>query len=167
MREQVNQDFQLTLRSSLNPRRRKPLIEDLPKGMNRLTPYGELICDGEQSLEYLGVRWKNEVFIYGPPRTEEKTITCLMCPLKDDCCPRATAGRHVTLPFDCLPHINPEDPPMAKRFQAMMTLRPSVERVIKLIKRDLGDPYLTRRGNASFQARLDKTLIAFHLLLRG
>jgi hypothetical protein len=167
LREQVNQDFQLTLRSSLNPRRRKPLIEDLPKGMNRLTPYGELICDGEQSLEYLGVRWKNEVFIYGPPRTEEKTITCLTCPLKDDCCPRATAGRHVTLPFDCLPHINPEDPPMAKRFQAMMTLRPSVERVIKIIKRDLGDPYLTRRGNASFQARLDKTLIAFHLLLRG
>lgn len=49
----------------------------------------------------------------------------------------------------------------------MVTLRPSVERVIKLIERDLGDPYLTRRGNASFPARLDKTLIAFHLLLRG
>jgi hypothetical protein len=30
---------------------------------------------------------------------------------------------------------------------------------------DLGDDRLTKRGNAAFQARLDKTLLAMHVLL--
>ena len=32
---------------------------------------------------------------------------------------------------------------------------------------DLGDDRLSKRGNASFQAYLDKTMIAFHILLRN
>ena len=31
---------------------------------------------------------------------------------------------------------------------------------------ELGDDRLSKRGNASFQAYLDKTMIAYHLLLR-
>jgi hypothetical protein len=38
--------------------------------------------------------------------------------------------------------------------------------MIKRLKCDLGDPRLTKRGNESFQAYLDKTLYAFHILLR-
>jgi len=41
-----------------------------------------------------------------------------------------------------------------------------VERTIKRIKCDLGDPHLAKRGNEAFQARLDKSLIALHLLVR-
>jgi hypothetical protein len=65
-----------------------------------------------------------------------------------------------------LPHVNPDDPPMARRFRARRTRQPAVERVIKRLKHDVGDPHLSKRGNATFQARLDKTLLAFHLLLR-
>jgi len=56
---------------------------------------------------------------------------------------------------------------MAKRFKAIMTRRPSVERMIKRLKCDLGDDRLKKRGNASFQAYLDITLVAFHILLRN
>jgi hypothetical protein len=38
--------------------------------------------------------------------------------------------------------------------------------MIKQLKCERGDDRLTKRGNASFQARLDKTLIALHILLR-
>jgi hypothetical protein len=53
-----------------------------------------------------------------------------------------------------------------KRFKAIMTKRPSVERMIKRLKCDLGDDRLKKRGNPAFQAYLDKTLIAYHILLR-
>jgi len=56
---------------------------------------------------------------------------------------------------------------MAKRFKATMARRTSVGRMIKRLKCDLGDSRLTKRGNASFQAYLDKTMIAFHILLRS
>jgi hypothetical protein len=55
---------------------------------------------------------------------------------------------------------------MAKRFKAIMTRRPSVERMIKRLKCDLGDDRLSKRGNDSFQAYLDKTMISYHLLIR-
>ena len=74
--------------------------------------------------------------------------------------------RKNTVSFDTLGHIDPNDPPMAKRFKAIMTRRPSVERMIKRLKCDLGDDRLSKRGNESFQAYLDKTIIAYHLLIR-
>ena len=55
---------------------------------------------------------------------------------------------------------------MAKRFKAIMTRRPAVERMIKRLKCDLGDDRLSKRGNDSFQASLDKTVISYHLLIR-
>jgi hypothetical protein len=41
----------------------------------------------------------------------------------------------------------------------------AIERLHKLMKYDFGDERLTKRGNAAFQARLDKTLLAMHLVL--
>ena len=46
-----------------------------------------------------------------------------------------------------------------------MARRTSIERLHKLMKVDLGDDRLTKRGNNSFQARLDKTLFAMHILI--
>jgi len=67
-----------------------------------------------------------------------------------------------------LPSIDPDDPPMAKRFKVIMMRRPSVERMIKRLKRDLSDDRLRKkRGNDSFQAYLNKPLIAYHMLLRS
>ena len=42
-----------------------------------------------------------------------------------------------------------------------MSKRPSVERMIKRLKCDLGDDRLTKRGNSAFQAYLDKTILAY------
>jgi len=47
-----------------------------------------------------------------------------------------------------------------------MRNRTSVERAIKRMKLDFGDDRLKRRGNDAFQAHLDRSLIALHLLLR-
>jgi hypothetical protein len=163
---QVQQRLGIDLRASVNPRRRAILTENLPRGIDKLTPYGELYCQAGHTLEYRGVRQATETFIYGPPLDDEGQSRCLGCPDQGTCCPRAAHGRHVTISFDLLPHIRPQDPPMAKRYQATMKLRPAVERVIKRLKCDLGDDQLSKRGNATFQARLDKTLLAFHILLR-
>jgi hypothetical protein len=162
----IEEELGLRVRASMNPRRRSALIEELPRGMAKLTPYGDLICMDGHTMEYRGVRWQTDSFIYGPPLDEQQRPYCLNCLHQSGCCPHADKGRQATVHFDKLPHIQPKDPPMAKRFKAMMTRRPAVERVIKRVKCDLGDPQLTKRGNAAFQARLDKSMIALHVLLR-
>jgi len=48
-----------------------------------------------------------------------------------------------------------------------MSKRPSVERMIKRLKCDLGDDRLTKLGNSAFQAYLDKTILAYVILLRN
>ena len=100
------------------------------------------------------------------PIDSEGIPVCQNCIHKSDCCPNAEGSRTVTIPIDLLPHIDPNDPPMAKRFENIMKKRPAVERVIKRLKCDLSDPQLSKRSNMSFQAYLDKTLIGFHILLR-
>lgn len=72
----------------------------------------------------------------------------------------------MAIPFPALPHINVEAPPMAKRFKAIMRLRPVIERTIKRLKLDFGDDHLTRRGNNAFQADLERSSVALHLVLR-
>jgi hypothetical protein len=157
----------IVLRTSMNPRRRKPVTEGLPKGMEKITPQGDMICKGGFEMDYVGARYNSEKFIYHAPCDENGQPVCTDCDQKPVCCPLAKDGRVATISFDMLPHIDSEDPPMAKRFRAMMTLRPSVERMIKRLKCDLSDDRLSKRGNASFQASLDKTMIAFHIMLRS
>jgi hypothetical protein len=156
----------LALRTSINPRSRKTLFQGLPRGMEKLTPHGNLVCDAGEEMEYWGARRGDQKFIYRAPRDESGAPACASCERRPECCPGAEKGRVATVPFEMLPHVDPEDPPMARRHRAMMKLRPSVERMIKRLKCDLGDPRLTKRGNDSFQAHLDKTLYAFHVLLR-
>ena len=76
-----------------------------------------------------------------------------------------SGGRQVTIPQSRLPWLDPEFPQLSKRFLKAMARRTSIERLHKLMKFDLGDDRLTKRGNAAFQALLDKTLLAMHVLL--
>ncbi len=156
----------IVLKTSMNPRRRKPVTEGLPKGMEKVTVQGDLICKGGFEMDYKGSRYELEKFIYSAPRDETGKSVCADCEFKPVCCPIAKDGRVATISFEMLPYIDPEDPPMAKRFKAMMKFWPSVERMIKRLKCDLSDDRLKKRGNASFQASLDKTMIAFHIMLR-
>jgi hypothetical protein len=74
-------------------------------------------------------------------------------------------ARQITAPFTRLPWIDPEFPQLSRRFAKVMAKRTAIERLHKLMKYDYGDERLTKRGNAAFQARLDKTLLAMHLVL--
>jgi hypothetical protein len=155
------------LKASLNPRRCKPIMENLPRGIDRITPYGVPICSAGYEFDYKGVRNKDKKFIYQAPLHEDGSSVCASCTQRADCCNRCTqSGRTMTVSFDTLPQIDSNDPPMGKRFKSIMTRRPSVERMIKRLKCDLGDSRLSKRGNESFQAYLDKTMISYHLLIR-
>jgi hypothetical protein len=167
LKQKFEEDFSISLKTSLNPRSRKTVTSGLPRGMKKLTAYGNMICMGDFEMDYQGLRYEAERFIYKAPLDDRQTSVCLNCKNKAKCCPLSKKGRIVNISFDKLPHINPADPPMAKRFRAMMTRRPSVERMIKRLKCDLSDDRLKKRGNAAFQAYLDKTMIAFHMLLRS
>ncbi|UCG09040.1 MAG: hypothetical protein JSV83_10470 [Desulfobacterales bacterium] len=166
LREKFDKDLNIRLRASLNPRRRKSVTINLPRGMEKITPCGNLVCKAGFEMDYRGMRHESERFIYHAPKDDSRRSVCLGCEHKSVCCRLSKKGRVVTLPFSVLPHIDPKDPPMAKRFKAMMTHRPSVERMIKRLKCDLSDDRLKKRGNAAFQSYLDKTMIAFHILLR-
>lgn len=167
LKKKFKEELGVDLKASLNPRRRKAVTDFLPKCMNQVTPYGNVICSAGLEMDFKGARFATEKFIYGAPKNEEGIIACNTCEHKAFCCPNADKGRIVQISFDTLPHIDPKDPPMSKRFKALMTRRPSVERMIKRLKCDLGDDRLTKRSNKSFQAYLDKTMIAFHILLRN
>ena len=167
LKEDLAFEFGILLRTPLNPRGRKPQTTDLGRGMRSLSPIGTLTCQAGEEMTYRGVRWDTGKFLYGPPTDEHGATACESCPLLKQCCSEgARAGRHVAIAFEKLPHIDPEDPPMARRFKVLMARRPAIERAIKRLKIDLGDPHLTRRGNDAFQAHLDRSLLAFHLLLR-
>ena len=157
----------LELKASLNPRRKKEVTEGLPRGMKKITPYGVVICKGDHEMDYKGIRYEKEKFIYHAPTFTDGEPVCSTCWHQVECCPNSLTGRMINISFGLLPHIDTKDPPMAKRFKAIMTRRPSVERMIKRLKCDISDDRLSKRGNLAFQAYLDKTMIAFHLLLQN
>ncbi len=160
-------EYTLRIRAVPNTRSLKTRTDGLPKGMASLTPTGVLQCLGGFELPYLGTRPSSERYLYGPPVDREGRVACATCPFRQQCCRRdSNLGRHVTIPFGYLPAINSQDPSMAKRFRRAIGQRTSIERAIKRLKMDLGSPQLTRRGHAAFQAHMDKSLLALHLLLR-
>jgi hypothetical protein len=167
LKQHFQDDLGIELKASFNPRRSKAITEQLPRGIEKITPYGVPICLSGHELDYQGIRYASEKFIYRAPHGDDGLSVCMGCREMAQCCNRSTSSsRTITVSFDTLKHIDPSDPPMAKRFKAIMTRRPSVERMIKRLKCDLGDDRLSKRGNDSFQAYLDKTMIAYHLLIR-
>lgn len=166
-RQTVRDEFGMDLKTPTNPRGIKTITANLGRGMKSLSPTGVLTCQADREMPFTGVRFGTEKFIYGSPRSSTGEIACLNCPLREACCRHDTrTGRVVEIPITHLPHIDPGDPPMARRFKAVMRHRTSVERAIKRFKLDFGDDHLARRGNDAFQAHLDRSLIALHLLLR-
>jgi len=85
--------------------------------------------------------------------------------LRSECYRGADGARQITVPFQRLPWIDPKFPQLSRRFARAMADRTAIERLHKLMKYDYGDEQLTKRGNAAFQARLDKTVLAMHVIL--
>lgn len=167
LRDTLKDKFGITLKTTVNPKRRLPVTDNLPKGLASISPYGTVTCNGAYELDYRGRRKEDQAYVFTAPVTDEGKPVCETCPLKSACCNNTnTAGRRVQLSWDFFPSINPDDPQIAHRFKQTMKKRPAVERMIKRLKCDLSSPYLTKRGNKAFQAYLDKTMMAYHILLR-
>jgi len=161
----VAADFGIALFAPINPRRRGPLRDDLPRGIDHLTPRGVPVCRAGYPFELRGVRHDTQHFLFRAPQDEAAKSVCQGCALRAGCYRGQSGGRQVAIPQARLPWLDPDLPQLSKRFQKAMARRTSIERLHKRMKYDLGDDRLTKRGNAAFQARLDKTLWAMHVLL--
>jgi hypothetical protein len=165
LKASIREQFGLELLAPINPRRRQPIRGELPRGIDHLTPRGVPVCEAGYPFELLGFRKATEHFLFrAPPDAEGKSV-CQGCALRAGCYRGQSGGRVTTISADRLPWLDRELPQLSKRFAKAMAHRTSIERLHKLMKFDFGDDRLTKRGNDTFQARLDKTVFAMHVLL--
>jgi hypothetical protein len=165
LKASIREQFGIELLAPINPRRRQPIRGELPRGIDHLTPRGVPVCQAGYPFELLGFRKATEHFLFRAPPDGEGKSVCQGCALRAGCYRGQSGGRVATISADRLPWLNRELPQLSKRFAKAMARRTSIERLHKLMKFDLGDDRLTKRGNNTFQARLDKTLFAMHVLL--
>lgn len=165
LKDRIRETLSIELLASPNPRGRKPIKQDLPQGIDRLRSSGTPVCAEGFPFDFLGCRHPTRRFLFRAPRLADGTPACQGCPRKSSCCSPGADLRHITVPFDRLPWLDPKRPQLSRRFQKTMAKRTVIERIHKLMKFDYGDEVLTKRGNRAFQARLDKTLLAMHVVL--
>lgn len=156
----------LKLVAPINPRGTKPKPAGLP-GISHFSATGIPVCDAGHELTHEGRRLEEKKHLWGPPRSQDRASLCLSCPLRESCCPGSTRGRTLTTRAEDFPQIDWDWPQHSASFKKAYTKRTAVERVINVLKLDLNGGRLTKRGNASFQARLDKSILAVHLLIKS
>jgi hypothetical protein len=161
----VQKQWGVQLVAPINPRSRRPIGDDLPRGVDHITPTGTPVCQAGYPLDFLGCRHDTKRFLFRAPNDAQGVPVCQDCALRDGCYRGHEGARQITVPFARLPWIDREFPQLSRRFAKVMAKRTAIERLHKLMKYDYGDERLTKRGNAAFQARLDKTLLAMHLVL--
>jgi hypothetical protein len=161
----VQSQWGVQLVAPINPRSRRPIGDDLPRGVDHITPTGTPVCQAGYPLDFLGCRRNTKRFLFRAPNDAQGVPVCQDCVLRDGCYRGDEGARQITVPFTRLPWIDPEFPQLSRRFAKVMAKRTAIERLHKLMKYDFGDERLTKRGNAAFQARLDKTLLVMHLVL--
>jgi len=165
LKASIREQFGIELLAPINPRRRQPIRGELPRGIDHLTPRGVPVCEAGYPFKLLGFRKAKEHFLFRAPQDAEEKSVCQGCALRAGCYRGQSGGRVATISADRLPWLDRKLPQLSKRFAKAMARRTSIERLHKLMKFDLGDDRLTKRGNDTFQARLDKTLFAMHVLL--
>jgi len=165
IRKKIKDRFEIDLRVQPNSRGRKPILDDLPRGIERITPTGTPVCKAGFPFDLLGVRKETEHFLFRTPTREDGEPVCTDCELRDGCIRTTAESRHLSIPFARLPFMDPELPHLSKRFQREMARRTVIERINKLMKFDYGSHRLSKRGTAACQATLDKTLFAMHVVL--
>lgn len=148
-----------------NTRGRKPIEKGLPRGIDHIRSTGTPVCAQGIPFDFLGCRHATAHFLFRAPLGEDGKPVCAGCPRKSSCCRDGGSRRQIALPFARLPWIDPRFPQLSRRFQKAYARRTVIERIHKLMKYDFGDERLTKRGNKAFQARLDKTLLAMHLVV--
>ena len=165
LKASIQDQFGIELLAPINPRRRQPIRDALPRGIDHLTPRGVPVCQAGYPFELLGFRKSTEHFLFGAPPDGSGISVCQSCDQRTGCYRGELGGRVATISADRVPWLDRDLPQLSKRFGKAMSRRTSIERLHKLMKFDLGDDRLTKRGNDAFQACLDKTLFAMHVLL--
>ena len=165
LKKHLQDRWDIELLAPINPRRRQPIRDDLPRGIEHLTAIGTPVCQEGYPFDLIGTRHDTEHFLFRAPEDNDGTPVCQGCPQEEGCYRGDSGARQVTIAFERLPWLDPKFPQLSKRFHKAMAKRTSIERLHKLMKFDYGDERLTKRGNAAFQARLDKTLLIMHLVL--
>lgn len=165
LKEEVCQRFGIKLFTPINPRRRQPITKHLPRGVDHITNTGTPVCRAGFPFDFVGCRHETGHFLFRAPSDSQGRPVCNGCHLRPECCRRSEGARHITVAFERLPWIDPHFPQLSHRFRKTIAYRTAIERMHKLMKYDYGDEQLTKRGNPAFQARLDKTLLAMHLII--
>jgi hypothetical protein len=165
LRATVQETFGIEVLAPINPRRRQPIRDNLPRGIDQLTPRGVPVCQAGYPFDLLGFRKDTERFLFQAPKDTNGQWVCLECPHRTGCYRGDSKGRVVTISPELVPWLDRDFPQLSKRYAKAMARRTSIERLHKRMKFDLGDDRLTKRGNSEFQASLDKTLFAMHVLL--
>jgi hypothetical protein len=166
VKAQMKRRWEIELMTPINPRRRKAQKQDLARGLEQITAMGTPVCRHGFPFDFVGCRHEDERVIFRAPNDATGTPVCTDCSVRSECYRGERGARQVTIAFERLPWIDPAHPQLSWRFQNEMALRTAIERVHKQMKHDLGSEEFSKRGNDAFQARLDKTLWATHVLLR-
>jgi hypothetical protein len=165
LKARVRRDFEIELLAPQNPRRRKLPTDDLPRGIEKITPKGTPMCLAGFPMDFLGCRRTSGHFLFAAPDGDDGRPVCGGCALKTQCCRPGTERRQASVAFGRLPWIDPEMPQLSRRHAKLIAQRTVIERVHNLMKHVYGEPRLRKRGTASQQATLDKTLWAMHVVL--
>lgn len=165
LKKTVMKDYGIMLLAPINVRGRKVLKQDLPRGIDRIEPNGTPVCKAGIPLDFVGCRHTTEHFLFRAPLTADGKPMCAGCPLRVACCRAGGQRRQVSIPFTRLPWIDPEMPQLSRTFQLVIAKRTAIERIHKLMKFDYGHETLSKRGTPAFQGRLDKTVLAMHLVI--
>jgi len=132
--------------------------------MDHITPTGTPVCRAGYPFDFVGCRHDTKRFLFRAPEDDQGIPVCQACPQRSECYRGADGARQITVPFERLSWIDPKFPQLSRRFALVMAGRTAIERLHKLMKYDYGDERLTKRGNDAFQSRLDKTVLAMHLI---
>ena len=100
LKSEIKTTFGIELLAPINPRRRGPIRDDLPRGIDHLTPRGVPVCQAGFPFELLGFRQETERFIFTAPETTPGESVCLGCAFRGDCYRGESGGRRVTIAAD-------------------------------------------------------------------
>ncbi len=133
-------------------------------GINRFTPIGVPICEGEHRFEMRGRDITDERYIWAAPDDGDGQPVCASCPLAGSCLKKGKR-RYIRVDREDFPHIDWDHPQHFARNRARYQKRTGVERAIKRLKVDFNGEQLTHRDALRVQAHLDRKLLILHLLL--
>ena len=103
LKQRFEDELGIELKASFNPRRSKAITEQLPRDMEKITPYGVPICLAGHEMDYQGIRYASEKFIYRAPQGDDGLCVCIGCRERAQCCNRSTSSaRTITVSFDTL-----------------------------------------------------------------